>query len=108
MHTVVYVSVESESVRFSPVIGKEPNTQESKKRKFLRKMKDTNESKTKKPVSRGCFNCRYHLSKYYYWKQCPCDSCLRSPAFYYHLPSMDLVDQWVSTPSDWVSRRNLL
>lgn len=67
-----------------------------RKRGFLRTVKNLNIPIKKYQASRVCHNCSHHLSRYYYWKQSPCDSCSRSPMFYYRFNRIDLPDHWVA------------
>ncbi len=105
MYTEVYIGMASEG---SPTVMKEIAPEYPQKRRFSRGFKNQNETKPHEPVIKGCFNCCHHLSKLYYWKQSPCDTCLRSPAYYYRLSTRDLTDYWQSVSSSWTSRRNML
>ena len=107
MYTVVYLAVETDTIQNIPVGIKEPAPHSLKKRRFSRPFRNKNKLKQQRPVTKGCFNCCHHLSKFYYWKQSPCDSCHRSPAYYYYLPTHDLDDNWHPIENSWTSRRNL-
>lgn len=101
------MGVENEVVRNTPAVMEQTHTY-PKKRRFHRKINDKNKP-INKPVSRGCYNCCYHLSKFYYWKQSPCDTCTRSPAYYCYskLPTTDITDNWELKKSSWTNGRNM-
>ncbi|MHA3963947.1 MAG: hypothetical protein AM325_010440 [Candidatus Thorarchaeota archaeon SMTZ1-45] len=92
----------------SSPISKEITPTYPKKRRFVWGLKNQKEPKTHEPDTKGCFNCNHHLSKYYYWKQSPCDTCIRSPAYYYNLAKPNLNDNWQPTLANWTLRRNML
>ena len=79
-----------------------------KRNGFLRIGRSQNFPVKKYRVSKGCHNCSYYLSKYYYWKQSPCDNCSQSPMFYYSTARMNLPNQWkAKTPSSDL-KKNIL
>ncbi len=41
-----------------------------------------------------CTNCIHALSKFYYWKESPCDACIRSPARKLSVGPNDCNDHW--------------
>lgn len=84
------MSATNEAAISSPGVLKELSP--TKKSRFHRETKQ-NKSVVKQ-VAKGCFNCNHHLTKYYYWKQSPCDTCCRSPQFYYQLSKKDIPDNW--------------
>ncbi len=92
----------------SSSISKELTPTYPRKRRFSRGLKDSNKAKPHEPVTKGCFNCSHHLSKFYYWKQSPCETCMRSPAYYYNLTNPNLNDNWQPTLTNWTLRRNML
>ena len=102
------MSVENDVEHIAPMLQKEPDSVPSKKRKFLGIRKEQNVVRVSSPVSKGCYNCRHQLSKFYYWNESPCESCLRSPVFYQSFLSMDHSDHWESSVGDWKLRRNAL
>jgi hypothetical protein len=102
------MSVENGVEHTAPMLQKEPDLAPSKKRKFLGVTKEQNAVRVKSPEFRGCYNCRHQLSKFYYWKESPCESCHRAPTLYYDLLSMNHVDHWEPAEGNWASRRNAL
>ncbi|MFW9926242.1 MAG: hypothetical protein ACFFDM_05680 [Candidatus Thorarchaeota archaeon] len=100
------MSAVNEGVFETPIKMKEP-TPHPRKRRFLRKVKDQNRPKVK-AVCKGCHNCSHHLSKFYYWKESPCDTCFRSPAYYYYSPTLHLPDRWDERMTKTSIRRNSL
>ena len=92
----------------APMLEKEPYLVPFKKRKFLGTRKEQNVLRAKGFVPKGCYNCRYQLSKFYYWRESPCEACLRSPTYYHCFLSVDHVDHWEPLAGNWNSRRNAL
>lgn len=91
-----------------PVEVKEKFCIPLRERGFLGNIKNLNVPDKKLHIPHECHNCSHHLSKYYYWKQSPCDNCSRSPMFYCNLTRRDLLDHWeASTPSSDM-RKNFL
>ena len=91
-----------------PVEVKNEFTVPLKKHGYLRTVKYHNVPIKKHHVSKGCHNCSYHLSRYYYWKQSPCDNCSQSPMFYCRITRMDLPNQWKATTHSSDLRKNVL
>lgn len=102
------MSVENDVAHIAPMLQKEPDSVPSKKSKFLGVRKEQNVLRVKSPVFKGCYNCRHQLSKFYYWKESPCESCFRTPTLCYDLLSMNHVDHWELAEGNWALRRNAL
>ena len=77
------------------------------KRGIIGTVKNLNVPLKKCKTSKSCHNCSHRLSKYYYWKQSPCEVCSRSPMFYCNLTRRDLLDHWeASTPSSDIKKNS--
>lgn len=108
MYTVVYMSAINDSIRIIHVEMKDQFTIPLRKHKFLRTVKNLNSPTVRSSFSKGCHNCCHHLSKYYYWKQSPCDSCSRSPMFHFRIVRVEVPDNWLAIMSRSESRKNIL
>ena len=107
MYTVVYMAVVNDIISVVPMEEKNGYTVHLKRRRFLHDVKDHNKP-IKKHITKECHNCSHYLSKYYYWRQSPCELCSRSPAFYYRLSKSSLLDNWDPITRSQVTRKNIL
>lgn len=108
MYTVVYMSVVNDSVWIAHVEMKDQFTIPLKKRGLLRTVKNLNSPTIRSSFSKGCHNCNHHLSKFYYWKQSPCDNCSRSPMYHFRITRVEVPDNWRARMPRPESRKNIL